>query len=94
MKRHYWFETGSKGRFAGVGDTIFIAIYGAIVFFDCSLMGARGPVVLVTDPLICRAVVLWFAIIHFGLVYHPKGKIIADRICDKMKLVYAWCSYF
>ena len=40
MRTRTGLKTGLMGPFAGVGDTIFIAIYRAIVF-DCSLHGAK-----------------------------------------------------
>ena len=62
------------GPFAGVGDTIFIAIYRAIVF-DCSLHGASGQVVGLLIPLIAGAVVLWVRYKFTWIGYHQGKKL-------------------
>ena len=46
-------KTGLMGPFAGVGDTIFIAIYRAIVFR--LQLTWRRPGCWVTDPVNCRS---------------------------------------
>ena len=77
-------KTGLMGPFAGVGDTIFIAIYRAIVF-RLQLHGARGQVVGLLIPLIAGAVVLWVRYKFTWIGYH-QGKKIATEFADKMKL--------
>ncbi|MCZ0856358.1 PTS system mannose/fructose/sorbose family transporter subunit IID, partial [Enterococcus faecalis] len=56
---HPGMKTGQMGPFAGVGDTIIIAIYRAIVFSTAAYMAQGGQVVGLLIPSIAGAVVLW-----------------------------------
>lgn len=52
-------KTGLMGPFAGVGDTLFIAIYRAIVFSIAAYIAMQGNPVGLLIPLIACAGVLW-----------------------------------
>lgn len=78
-------KTGLMGPFAGVGDTIFIAIYRAIVFSIAAYMAQGGQVVGLLIPLIAGAVVLWVRYKFTWIGYH-QGKKIATEFADKIKL--------
>ena len=68
-------KTGLMGPFAGVGDTIFIAIYRAIVFSIAAYMAQGGQVVGLLIPLIAGAVVLWVRYKFTWIGYHQGKKV-------------------
>ncbi|EKO5892560.1 PTS system mannose/fructose/sorbose family transporter subunit IID [Enterococcus faecium] len=78
-------KTGLMGPFAGVGDTVFIAIYRAIVFSISAYMAQAGQVLGLLIPLIMGTVVMW---IRYKFIYigYAQGKKIATEFADKMKL--------
>lgn len=78
-------KTGLMGPFAGVGDTVFVAIYRAIVFSIAAYMAQAGQVMGLLIPLIAGAGVLWvrYKFIRIG---YSQGKRIATEFADKMKL--------
>ncbi len=78
-------KTGLMGPFAGVGDTVFIAIYRAIVFSIAAYMAQAGQVFGLVIPLITGGIVLWirYKFVHIGFT---QGKKIATEFADKMKL--------
>lgn len=78
-------KTALMGPFAGVGDTIFIAIYRAIVFSIAAYMAQSGQVIGLLIPLLTGSVVLWvrYKFVHIG---YDQGKKIATEFADKMKI--------
>jgi len=79
-------KTALMGPFAGVGDTLFIAIYRAIVFSIAAYMAQSGQVVGLLIPLICGIGVMLvrYKFIHLG---YAQGKKIATEFADKMKIL-------
>lgn len=78
-------KTGLMGPFAGVGDTVFIAIYRAIVFSIAAYMAQGGQVVGLLIPLIAGLAVVWVRYKFTWIGYH-QGKKIATEFADKMKV--------
>lgn len=76
-------KTGLMGPFAGVGDTIFIAIYRAIVFSIAAYMAMEGNIVGLVIPIIaCLAVI---ALRHkFTMIGYNQGKKIATGFADSI----------
>ncbi|MDQ0177613.1 PTS system mannose/fructose/sorbose family transporter subunit IID [Bacillus chungangensis] len=81
-------KTGLMGPFAGVGDTIFIAIYRAIVFSIAAYMAQGGQVVGLLIPLIAGLAVLGVRY-KFTFIGYSQGKKIATEFADKMKIFTA-----
>lgn len=78
-------KTGLMGPFAGVGDTVFIAIYRAIVFSIAAYMAQGGQVFGLAIPLITGALVMLVRYRFIQLGY-AQGKKIATEFADKMKI--------
>lgn len=78
-------KTGLMGPFAGVGDTIFIAIYRAIVFSIAAYMAQGGQVLGLLIPLIAGFGVMWVRY-KFTWIGYEQGKKIANEFADKMKI--------
>lgn len=78
-------KTGLMGPFAGVGDTIFIAIYRAIVFSIAAYMAQGGQIFGLVIPLIVGVAVLWVRY-KFTWIGYTQGKKIANEFADKMKM--------
>ncbi len=78
-------KTGLMGPFAGIGDTVFIAIYRAIVFSIAAYMAQSGQVLGLLIPLITGSFVLW---VRYKFIYigYNQGKKIATEFADKMKV--------
>ncbi|MGX7265430.1 PTS system mannose/fructose/sorbose family transporter subunit IID [Enterococcus crotali] len=79
-------KTGLMGPFAGVGDTLFIAIYRAIVFSIAAYMAQGGQAFGLAIPIIAGAAVLWVRY-KFTWIGYNQGKKIATEFADKMKLL-------
>lgn len=78
-------KTGLMGPFAGVGDTIFIAIYRAIVFSIAAYMAQSGQVLGLLIPIIAGLGVMWIRY-KFTWIGYEQGKKIANEFADKMKI--------
>lgn len=78
-------KTGLMGPFAGVGDTIFIAIYRAIVFSIAAYMAQSGQAFGLIIPVVACLVVLWVRYKFTWIGYH-QGKKVATEFADKMKV--------
>lgn len=78
-------KTGLMGPFAGVGDTIFIAIYRAIVFSIAAYMAQGGQVLGLLIPIIAGLGVMWVRY-KFTWIGYEQGKKIANEFADKMKI--------
>lgn len=76
-------KTGLMGPFAGVGDTLFIAIYRAIVFSIAAYIAMQGnPVGLIIPILACCAVM--FARYKFTYIGYHSGRKLAAGFADKI----------
>lgn len=78
-------KTGLMGPFAGVGDTIFIAIYRAIIFSIAAYMAQAGQVFGLLIPIIAGLVVLGIRY-RFTYLGYTQGKKLVTEFADKMKL--------
>lgn len=79
-------KTGLMGPFAGVGDTLFIAIYRAIVFSIAAYIAMQGnPVGLLLPLLTCAAVlVLRYKFTQIG---YQSGRKIATGFADSISTI-------
>lgn len=69
-------KTGLMGPFAGVGDTLFVAIYRAIVYSIAAYIALQGnPVGLIILPLCCIGI-LWVRY-QFTLLGYRSGRKLA-----------------
>lgn len=76
-------KTGLMGPFAGVGDTLFIAIYRAIVFSIASYIALDGNAVGLIIPIIaCLAVI--FIRYKFTFIGYKQGRKIATGFADQI----------
>jgi len=78
-------KTGLMGPFAGVGDTIFIAIYRAIVFSIAAYMALEGQGAGLLIPILAGLGVIALRYKFIGIGY-ASGKKIATEFADKMKI--------
>lgn len=74
-------KTGLMGPFAGVGDTLFIAIYRAIVFSIAAYIALQGNPVGLIVPLIACAGVLWLRY-KFTYIGYNSGRKLATGFAD------------
>ena len=74
-------KTGLMGPFAGVGDTLFIAIYRAIVFSIAAYIAMDGNPVGLIVPLIACAAVLWLRW-KFTWIGYESGRKLATGFAD------------
>lgn len=79
-------KTGLMGPFAGVGDTLFIAIYRAIVFSIAAYIAMQGNPVGLLIPLIACAAVL---ALRYKLTYigYESGQKIATGFADSISMI-------
>lgn len=76
-------KTGLMGPFAGVGDTLFIAIYRAVVFSIASYIALEGNVIGLIIPIIaCLATILLRY--KFTLIGYQQGRKIATGFADQI----------
>lgn len=78
-------KTGLMGPFAGVGDTIFIALYRAIVFSIAAYMALAGQILGLVIPIITGALILWVQY-KFVFIGFAQGRRIATEFGTQMKL--------
>lgn len=74
-------KTGLMGPFAGVGDTLFIAIYRAIVFSIAAYIAMQGNPVGLVIPLIACAGVLLLRY-KFTMIGYESGRKLAAGFAD------------
>lgn len=74
-------KTGLMGPFAGVGDTLFIAIYRAIVFSIAAYIAMQGNPVGLIVPLLACAGVLWVRY-KFTDIGYQSGRKLATGFAD------------
>lgn len=74
-------KTGLMGPFAGVGDTLFIAIYRAIVFSIAAYIALQGNPVGLVVPLLACAAVMWLRY-KFTYIGYNSGRKLATGFAD------------
>lgn len=79
-------KTGLMGPFAGIGDSIFIALYRAIVFSIAAYFAqAENPAGLLI-PLICGSGIMWVRY-HFTFIGYQQGKKVATEFASSLKML-------
>lgn len=76
-------KTGLMGPLAGVGDTLFIAIYRAIVFSIAAYIALQGNPVGLIVPLVACAGVLWVRY-KFTWMGYQSGHKLATGFADSI----------
>lgn len=76
-------KTGLMGPLAGVGDTLFIAIYRAIVFSIAAYIAMQGNPVGLIVPLLTCCAVLWIRY-KFTYIGYNSGRKLATSFADKL----------
>ena len=79
-------KTGLMGPLAGVGDTLFIAIYRAIVFSIASYVAMQGNPVGLIVPLLACAAVLWVRY-KFTWMGYQSGRKLATGFADSISTI-------
>lgn len=79
-------KTGLMGPFAGVGDTIFITIYRAIVFSIAAYIAMEGQAVALLIPLICGLLVLGVRY-KFTFWGYEQGRKLATGFSGQLKRI-------
>lgn len=78
------FKTSLMAPFAGIGDTVFVAIYRTVIFSIASYMALKGSVVGVVIPII-TALIMWWVRYKFTQIGYSQGKKIAMGVGGKLK---------
>lgn len=73
-------KTGLMGPFAGVGDTLFIAIYRAIIFSIAAYMAQGGQAFGLAIPIIAGLAVLWVRYKFTWIGYHQGKKLLQSLL--------------
>ena len=76
-------KTGLMGPLAGVGDTLFVAIYRAIVFSIAAYVAMQGNPVGLIVPLLACAAVLWVRY-KFTWMGYQSGRKLATGFADSI----------
>lgn len=76
-------KTGLMGPLAGVGDTLFIAIYRAIVFSIAAYIALQGNPVGLIIPLLTCAAVMWVRY-KFTWMGYKSGRALATGFADSI----------
>ncbi|WEV41180.1 PTS system mannose/fructose/sorbose family transporter subunit IID [Lactobacillus sp. ESL0684] len=78
-------KTGLMGPFAGVGDTVFIAIYNAIIYSIAAYLALAGQWIGLLVPIIGFLAMTWtrWQLFMIGL---KEGRKVATTFSDKMSL--------
>lgn len=77
-------KTGLMGPFAGIGDTVFVAIYRTIVFSIASYMALQGNVIGALLPII-PAIAIWWVRYEFTVIGYEQGRKIAVGFANSLK---------
>lgn len=78
-------KTGLMGPFAGVGDTLFVAIYRAIVFSVASYIALNGQPVALLIPIIAGSCII-LTRYKFTQIGYKQGTKLAGEFAGRMKL--------
>ncbi|QAT39554.1 PTS system mannose/fructose/sorbose family transporter subunit IID [Clostridium sp. JN-9] len=78
------FKTSLMAPFAGIGDTVFVAIYRTVVFSIAAYMAMQGSVVGVVIPII-TAIIMWWVRYKFTQIGYSQGKKIAVGMGGRLK---------
>lgn len=76
-------KTGLMGPLAGVGDTLFIAIYRAIVFSIAAYIALQGNPIGLIVPLLACCGILWVRY-KFTYIGYNSGRKLATSFADKL----------
>lgn len=79
-------KTGLMGPFAGVGDTVFVAIYNAIIYSIAAYLCMSGQALGLLIPVIGCMVITWIRWKFFNIGL-SQGKKLAFAFSDKMNLL-------
>lgn len=79
-------KTGLMGPLAGVGDTLFLAIYRTIIFSISAYMALSGSPIGLLLPLIGGILLLWVRYWFTGVGY-KQGARLATDFASQMKLL-------
>jgi len=77
-------KTGLMGPLAGVGDTLFLAIYRTIIFSITAYMALSGTAIGLLIPLIFGALLLWVRYLFTGIGIKQGAKL-ATEFASQMK---------
>lgn len=77
-------KTGLMGPFAGIGDTVFVAIYRTIIFSIASYMALQGTSLGILLAVIA-AIAIWWVRYEFTIVGYDQGKKIALSFASQVK---------
>lgn len=77
-------KTGLMGPFAGVGDTIFITIYRALVFSVAAYMALGGQGIALLVPIICGIAMLAVRY-KFTFMGYEQGRKLATGLSGQLK---------
>lgn len=77
-------KTGLMGPFAGVGDTIFIAIYRAIIFSLAAYMALEGNIVGLIIPIV-GVIGVMYVRYKFTYLGYEQGQKIATEFGNRIK---------
>lgn len=79
-------KTGLMGPFAGVGDTIFITIYRALVFSIAAYIAMEGQAIALLIPLICGIAILAVRY-KFTFLGYEQGRKLATGLSGQLKRI-------
>lgn len=77
-------KTGLMGPLAGVGDTLFLAIYRTIIFSITAYMALSGSAIGLLIPVIGGLALLWVRYLFTGIGYR-QGARLATEFAPQMK---------
>ena len=77
-------KTGMMGPFAGIGDTVFVAIYRSLVFSIASYMALQGNVIGALIPIIPAIAICWVRY-EFTMLGYQQGRKIALDFASQLK---------
>ncbi len=78
------FKTGLMGPFAGVGDTVFVAIYRAIIFSIAAYLALQGSALGILITLVC-AIAIIYVRYRFTLLGYSQGQKVASGFAGTLK---------
>ena len=76
-------KTGLMGPFAGIGDTIFVALYRAIVYSIAAYMALEGNVIGLLIPIITGIGIMWVRY-KMTVIGYEQGRRLATTMADRL----------